>query len=525
MVRCLGVVSNQPFIECGPWRDPRELFAEYAKRPHCVWLDTASGQGISILAAEPFQVFRAKGRRCELATADGTARLDANPFDLLKDQIASCGSCLEGEAPAEPFPLGAAIGNFGYDLKNFVEKLPANAVDDVGLPDCWFGFYDHLLVFDHAQQKVWEINGGRGPRRTRDSCRSSCRAVAASCAQAGDPRATASPYSATPLLLHSVPPPTFTSTRDSYRRTVLRAKEYIAAGDIYQVNLSQRFQCEVEAAPEEVYLTLRQANPAPYCAYLDIGEAQVLSSSPECFLNVRGRRVVTRPIKGTRPRGATPGDDRRIVAELLGSPKDNAELVMITDLERNDLGRVCDFGTVRVNELVRVESFATVHHLVATVEGQLRRDVSHVDCVRACFPGGSITGAPKIRAMQIIDELEPHARGVYTGAIGFLGFNDVSHLNIAIRTAVYQPLATGSGDAFVGAASPPRPGTPGVIEPIAAGTPLLQEQRCGRLTFHAGGGIVADSEPDAEYDETLAKAQGIFNAIDQLRLRERPVRA
>jgi anthranilate/para-aminobenzoate synthase component I len=162
------------------------------------------------------------------------------------------------------------------------------------------------------------------------------------------------------------------------------------------------------------------------------------------------------------------------------SPKDNAELVMITDLERNDLGRVCEFGSVRVSELVRVETYATVHHLVSTVEGILRDDVSHVDCVRACFPGGSITGAPKIRAMEIIDELEPHARGVYTGAIGFLGFNGLTHLNIAIRTVVYQN---------------------------------------GRLTFHSGGGIVSDSEPDAEYDETLVKARGILNAIDKLRVR------
>jgi anthranilate/para-aminobenzoate synthase component I len=196
-------------------------------------------------------------------------------------------------------------------------------------------------------------------------------------------------------------------------------------------------------------------------------------------LKIDDRHVVTRPIKGTRPRACDPND-------LLRSPKDNAELLMITDLERNDLGRVCQYGSVWVRELKRVESYATVHHLVATVEGLLRRDVTHVDCVRACFPGGSITGAPKIRAMQIIDELEPHARGVYCGAIGFLGFNDVSHLNIAIRTVVQQGP---------------------------------------RLTFHAGGGIVADSEPDAEYDETLAKAQGIFNALNQLRLRQRSRRA
>jgi para-aminobenzoate synthetase component 1 len=444
-------VSQLPVVERRSWIEPCERFEEFARKPFCVWLDTPqTTEGISILAAEPAKIFRAKGRVIEIISPGGSIRLEGNPFDALNEQIAACH--LEGEAPAEPFPLGAAIGYFGYDLKNFVERLPDNVEDDVGLPDCWFGFYDNLLVFDHAQQRVWQIS-----RPTR----------------------AVSQHSNTPTLHRSTSALRSNFTRDSYRRAVLRAKEYIAAGDIYQVNLSQRFQCAVDSAPTDLYHALRKVNPAPYCAYLDIGDAQILSSSPECFLKICDRHVVTRPIKGTRPRD-------RDANELLQSPKDNAELVMITDLERNDFGRVCQFGSVRVSELVRVESYATVHHLVSTVEGLLRRDVSHVDCVRACFPGGSITGAPKIRAMEIIDELEPHARGVYTGAIGFLGFNGLTHLNVAIRTAVYQS---------------------------------------GRLTFHAGGGIVADSEPDAEYDETLAKAQGIFNAIDQLRLRQRPVHA
>lgn len=398
---------------------PTDRFREFATRRHCVWLDTAAGQGVSLLAADPRLVIRAKGRQVEIITATGTQRFDANPFDALNAELAKA--------------TGTAIGYFGYDLKNFVEKLPAKAKDDLGLPDLWFGFYDAPVTFQSAAEVL--------------------------------------PAATTPTAGY---PSNF--TRESYRQAVRRAKEYIAAGDIYQVNLSQRFQGPVDAPAPEVYLALRAANPAPYCAYLDIGDAQILSSSPECFLKLDGQQVVTRPIKGTRPRSVNP-------AELLASPKDNAELLMITDLERNDLGRVCEFGSVHVPELVRVESFATVHHLVATVAGTLRRGVSHVDCVRACFPGGSITGAPKIRAMEIIDELEPHARGIYTGAIGYFGADGRSHFNIAIRTAVYQPG--------------------------------------GRLTFQAGGGIVADSDPDAEYDETLAKAGGIFNALNQLRLRQR----
>ena len=397
-------------------------FQDFATRRHCVWLDTAAGQGPSLLAADPKRIIRAKGRHIQIITPAGTQHFEADPFTALQAELA--------QSP------GTAIGYFGYDLKNFVERLPAQSVDDLGLPDLWFGFYDTPIQFMNSGASVPPVV--LNPQDRRDACSTNF-------------------------------------TRASYRQAVQRAKDYIAAGDIYQVNLSQRFQCQVNASATEVYRALRSANPAPYCAYLDIGDAQILSSSPECFLKLEDRQVVTRPIKGTRPRAVDP-------SELLAAPKDNAELLMIIDLERNDLGRVCEFGSVHVPELVRVESFATVHHLVATVAGTLRAGVSHVDCVRACFPGGSITGAPKIRAMEIIDELEPRARGIYTGAIGFFDpAGRRSHFNIAIRTAVYQPG--------------------------------------GRLTFQAGGGIVADSDPDAEYDETLAKAQGIFNALNQLHLR------
>jgi para-aminobenzoate synthetase component 1 len=417
--------------------EPAAQFNALAEESYPVWLDSAGGGRFSILAANPSLVLRAKGGAIELHSPAGIERAAGNPFDILNAELAK-----REAADASPFPVGAAIGYFGYDLKQFVERLPARAVDDIGLPDCWFGFYEHLFVFDRAQRTVFEVGRAGPARRVVDR-------IAARSANAPDRS---------------------NFTRVTYRHAVLRAKDYIAAGDIYQVNLSQRFQCDVDVPARRLYEALRITNPAPYGAFLDIGEAQILSSSPECFLDIQGRHVMTRPIKGTRPRAADPN-------ELLRSPKDNAELLMIVDLERNDLGRVCEFGSVRVRELKRVESFATVHHLVATVEGSLRGDVSHVDCVRACFPGGSITGAPKIRAMEIIDELEPHARGIYTGAIGFLGFNGVSRLNVAIRTAVYQS---------------------------------------GRLTFQAGGGIVADSDPDAEYDETLAKAAGLFAAVERV---------
>lgn len=264
-------------------------------------------------------------------------------------------------------------------------------------------------------------------------------------------------------------------SRADYIRIVRRGQDYIAAGDIYQVNLSYPWLAPwpQELDPVAFYERLCAASPAPHSAYLDLGGTQVFSASPECFLRMSGRRIVTRPIKGTRPRGSDRREDRKMVAELRGSPKERAELVMITDLERNDLGQVCEFGSVRVTELLGLASHPQVHHLVSTVEGTLRADVDPVAAFIACFPGGSISGAPKKRALEIIRELEPHDRGLYTGAIGYFGFNGESQFSIAIRTAWR------TGD-------------------------LVQ--------FHTGAGIVADSVPELEYEETRHKAAGLLRA-------------
>ena len=263
--------------------------------------------------------------------------------------------------------------------------------------------------------------------------------------------------------------------RERFCAMVRRAKDYIAAGDIYQVNLSQRFAAAwaPSSDPFGLFMRLRECSPAPYGAFFDQGDRQVVSSSPELFLAMSGKQVRTRPIKGTRPRRRDPGDDERSATELVTSPKERAELVMITDLERNDLGQVCEFGSVRVTDLLRLERFPQVFHLVSTVEGQLRSEIDHASVLAACFPGGSISGAPKRRALEIIAELEPEPRGLYTGAIGYLGAGGESAFNIAIRTAVVE------GET---------------------------------LSLHTGAGIVADSDPDAEYEETLHKAAGVFAA-------------
>jgi anthranilate/para-aminobenzoate synthase component I len=262
-----------------------------------------------------------------------------------------------------------------------------------------------------------------------------------------------------------------------YEALVRRAQEYIASGDIYQVNLAHRFNAGWSGRPEQAlgfYGRLRECSPAPYAALMCGEERVIASSSPELFLRMEGREVVTRPIKGTRARAGEAEADAAAARELGESAKERAELVMITDLERNDLGQVCDYGSVQARELLKLERYAQVHHLVSTVAGRLRRDVDHIQALRACFPGGSVTGAPKKRAREIIAELEPGRRGVYTGAMGYVGYDGRSAFNIAIRTAVLE--------------------------------------RDGRAHFHAGAGIVADSEPRKEWEETLWKAAGLLRA-------------
>ena len=258
------------------------------------------------------------------------------------------------------------------------------------------------------------------------------------------------------------------------RQAVERAQRYIRAGDIYQVNLAQRLSAPCPISGWAFFDRLTNRSPAPFSAGYDCGDFQLISTSPELFLRLSGHHILTRPIKGTRPRDADPIRDAQLAWELQRSEKENAELVMITDLLRNDLGRVCEYGSVKVPDLMRLERFAQVQHLVSTIEGQLRPQVTHLDALAACFPGGSITGAPKIRAMEIIDELEPVARGPYCGCHGYLGFNRESQLSITIRTAVVQNH---------------------------------------QAWFHVGAGIVADSQPDAEYAETLAKAGGFLAAL------------
>ena len=421
----------------------------------------------SFVVARPFLMFRSSGSRCEVTAADATQNQFGNPWHLLDALMARYEILDEADLP---FPLGGCFGCWGYDLKNFVEpQLPRRAVNDLELPDCHVGFYASLVVFDHQLGKTWIVatglaaDGSRSEKRAKEQL-TFWQACLAAEPVFGTPRASCP----APHAPHS------NLTRADFLAAVARAQRYIRAGDIYQVNLSQRLTAPCADSAWELFQRLSAVSPAPFSSFLDCGDFQIASSSPELFLRLSGAHILTRPIKGTRPRAAEPTRDAQLAYELQTSAKELAELVMITDLLRNDLGKVCEYGSVQVPELAKLEKFAQVQHLVSTVEGRLRCDVTHFAALASCFPGGSITGAPKIRAMEIIDELEPVTRGPYTGALGYLGFNRESQLSIIIRAAVCKN---------------------------------------NLAHFHAGAGIVADSVPEAEYDETLAKAAGFLAAL------------
>ncbi len=450
----------------------------------------------SFVAARPFLTFRSAGSKCEItyhasrppsaAPLRRTGITDqqfGNPWHLLESLMARYELLDELDLP---FPLGGCFGYWGYDLKNFVEpKLPRRAVNDLELPDCHAGFYDSLVAFDHRLGKTWILSTGLAADGSRSDQQAKEQLkfwTAATCRRFPTTRQIAS-LPSTDVSTHSKVTSNF--SRDEFIAKVNRAQEYIRSGDIYQVNLSQRLAAPSAGSGWEFFQKLSEASPAPFAAFLDCGDFQIASSSPEQFLHMSGWHVRTRPIKGTRPRSADPTRDAQLTYELQTSAKEMAELVMITDLLRNDLGKVCEFGSVQVPELVRLERFAQVQHLVSTIEGRLRSDQTHSAAFASCFPGGSVTGAPKFRAMEIIDELEPNARGPYTGALGYLGFNRESQLSITIRTAIC---------------------------------------RQGLVHFNVGAGIVADSNPEAEYEETLAKARG-FIATLKLELAEKPAAA
>ena len=451
------------------WLDPLAAFGALQHRPGPVLLDSAREDPRlgrwSYVAADPFLMLTSKDGRITL----GERSFTGDPFAILQRALAHYRLAHDPALPV-PFQTGA-IGWLGYDLCHHLERLPHPARDDLAFPDLALGFYDTLLAFDLHERRAWALANGfpeTAPEAAMHRSRARLDELVARLEQANPPPLPALPAGDASLSSNF--------TRSAYEAAVQRVVDYILAGDIFQANLSQRFLAELPdgLSPFDLYLRLRQRNPAPFAAFLELGGVTIASASPERFLQLQDGRVETRPIKGTRPRGATPAEDERLGAELLASGKDRAENVMIVDLLRNDLSRVCRDHTVLTPEICALESFATVHHLVSTVTGELKEGLGPVDLLRATFPGGSITGAPKIRAMEIIAELEPTARGPYCGSIGWLGFDGWMDTSITIRTFAI---------------------------------------RGRQVAFQAGGGIVADSEPAAEYEETLAKARGLIEAL------------
>jgi len=410
----------------------------------------------SFLGSDPVGWFRSRGSRSAYATpwCEGSTQGDPiSAFGAFLDVL----PWAHAGRPAYPF-LGGPVGYLSYDLGRHIESLPDTKARDLGIPDIHVAVYPRVIVIDHVWGEAFSI----APRER-----------------------IVPPPEPIPddLAVPARPDPIAPLDPAAYIRTIEDARRRIHEGEIFQVNLSHRLALPMRGTPAEAYVRLRTRTPSTFGAFLDAGDHRILSASPERFLRVRGREVETRPIKGTRPRGTTDAEDRALARELVESAKDAAENVMIVDLERNDLGKVCEFGSVHVPILQGLRSLPNVHHLESVVRGRLRSDVTIPDLVRATFPGGSITGAPKPRAMEIIELLEPHRRGVYTGALGYVSWDRSLDWNLAIRTA------TVIGDT---------------------------------AHFAVGGGIVADSDPHAEYLETLDKLRGHAEALTQDRVEVTP---
>ncbi|MGY0791448.1 aminodeoxychorismate synthase component I [Azospirillum argentinense] len=445
--------------------DPAEAFRALSGQPWSMLLDSAAPHPAhgrySYIAAEPFRTLESLGGRAHL---DGRP-VDGDPFAVLAEELARHArseGAPEGMLKPAPF-CGGAVGFIGYEAGLRLERIRTRHANPGGQPEMAFGFYDAVAAFDHAERRAWVI-------AARPEAEGRARALAARLEGGG-----ASPLGPVPTA-----PWRSELERDDYLTRVERVLEYIRAGDIYQANFTQRFLAERRCGldPYALYQRLRGISPAPFAAYLDCGpRLRIASASPERFIRLSAAgEVETRPIKGTRPRYADPAADAAAAAELVASVKDRAENLMITDLLRNDLGRVSRVGSVRVPTLYGLESFASVHHLVSVVTARLRAGLGAVDLLRAALPGGSITGAPKIRAMQIIDELEVARRGAYCGSVAWLGFDGAMDSSIVIRTLSITP---------------------------------------DTVIAQAGGGIVADSDPADEHEEMMVKIRAQLRALGE----------
>lgn len=436
--------------------DAFDIYTIFKDEKDSIFLDSSLQNNLgrySFIGVNPFSVLKGRHQRCIL---DGE-EFDCDVFDKLSELTRLYHAENDTELPM----IAGCLGYFSYDLGLDLDDINITSAEDIDIPHFYFVFYDNLIIFDHEQKKTYI--SACGILKAADD---SIKAVEACISQAGkisyqEVTSELAPFSSN-------------FTKEQYKQALRRMINYIYAGDIYIANMTQRLFCQTERDTYDIYRDLRKINPAPFASLMRFDDFDIISSSPERFLKIRNKCVETRPIKGTRPRGATPEEDRKNRDELAASDKDRAELLMIVDLERNDLSKVCKPHSVKVTELFEIEEYSTVFHLVSTILGELKENIDAVQCLKACFPGGSITGTPKIRAMEIIDELEGIKRSLYTGSIGYFSFDGNADFNIVIRTIIKKGC-----DAYLG----------------------------------VGGGITCDSDEDAEYQECLDKAKALLRVL------------
>ncbi len=472
----VAVMLEVPVLEENPVTAIEKL--KLAGSPLCL---LESGKGTenlarsSFLGFHPHCFFKSRGTSVEINRNGSRQVCQGDPYRQLQDLVESYRGIRFAGLPKF---WGGAMGYFSYDIGRYFEKLPESTIDDLEVPESYFMFFDRVICFDHFSQTMMIIvtaapENGRGPKLAYRQAREEINRILHLLrhGESGEDVAAGNLDRAWQNRFQ----PECNVTRDQFIEMVTKCKEYIKAGDIFQANLSLRLAKTTSVDPFFLYKILRGINPSPYMSYIDFGDIQIVSSSPELLIRLAGDLAETRPIAGTRRRGHNRQEDLALARELITDEKERAEHIMLVDLERNDLGRVCRFGTVEVNELMVIEEYSHVIHIVSNVRGRLAEGKTRFDLFRACFPGGTITGCPKIRSMEIIEELEPTRRGPYTGSIGFLGYAGEMEMNIVIRTI------------------------------------LMKE---GRAYVQAGAGIVADSVPEREYFESTKKAEALLRALE-----------
>ncbi|PFV48333.1 aminodeoxychorismate synthase component I [Bacillus cereus] len=437
-------------------------FLSQGKSQH-ILLESGRGGRYNIVGLNPVAVIRGKDETLHISESGKETIKRGNPLDLMQEYMEQWKTDYNPEYP--PFQ-GGAIGYFSYDCIRYIEKLPSLAEDDINIPDIFFLLFDDVFVYDQKEQVLWVITHYIDKYEEAKERLNEWKSL----------WMTEAPEVTVPFESPEKKSEAVAFTEAGFMKAVECIQEYIGAGDVFQVNLSTRQERTLQTHPLEIYTSLREINPSPYMGYLELGDFQIVSGSPELLIKKQGTEVSTRPIAGTRSRGADEQEDEELARELIENEKERAEHVMLVDLERNDLGRVCKYGTVEVDEFMVIEKYSHVMHIVSNVRGEVEEDKDAFDLVKAVFPGGTITGAPKIRTMEIVEELEPVRRGIYTGSIGWIGYSGDTELNIVIRT-------------------------------------LLAKD--GKAHVQAGAGIVIDSNPENEYKESLKKAIALWRAKER----------